>query len=85
MPARTHNDGRSTGDPPTGTPARAWRRSTGCTDDRECSGDWNCVEVARLSPGEMGLRDSERPERVLPLSAERFAGLLQAIKDHPDR
>ncbi|KAB2379102.1 DUF397 domain-containing protein [Actinomadura montaniterrae] len=85
MPAWTQNDGRSTGDSHSGTPAEAWRRSTGCTDDSECSGDWNCVEVARLSPGEVGLRDSERPESVLPLSTERFAGMLRAIKERANR
>lgn len=86
MPAWTENEGRSTGDPPSATPARAWRRSTGCTDDEtECSGDWNCVEVARLSADQVGLRDSEHPESVLPLSNERFAGVLRAIKDRTNR
>lgn len=45
----------------------------------------NCVEAARLSAALIGVRDSTRPESVLPLTSERFSTLLRALKDRYER
>ncbi|WP_353070753.1 DUF397 domain-containing protein [Actinomadura opuntiae] len=84
MPAWTDDERSSAADSTSGTPERSWRRSTGCADKTECTGESNCVEVARLSPELIGLRDSARPEAVLRLSRKRFSALLQAISDRDE-
>lgn len=85
MPARTEHDGGTAGDSTSGTPARAWHRSTRCADDARCMAESNCVEAARLSAALIGVRDSTRPESVLPLTSERFSTLLRALKDRYER
>jgi hypothetical protein len=78
MPASTENDG-SAGGLAQGAPEPAWRKGSHCPGNTECAGETNCVEVRRLSADSIGLRDSARPEAVLPLSRRRFAALLQEI------
>ncbi|MGI5321474.1 DUF397 domain-containing protein [Actinomadura nitritigenes] len=81
MPASTDENNGSAGGPASGPPDPAWRKSSHCPGTTECTGETNCVEVRRLSPDLIGLRDSARPEVVLSLSRRRFSALLQEIID----
>ncbi|RAY11916.1 DUF397 domain-containing protein [Actinomadura craniellae] len=58
--------------------SQAWRKSSHSTDGTHAQ----CVEVAQFA-GMVGVRDSKRPDDGhLMLSHERFAALIQRIKDN---
>ncbi|MER5775844.1 DUF397 domain-containing protein [Streptomyces sp. NPDC002039] len=40
----------------------------------------NCPEVALNVPGVVALRDSERPETIVTMTAEQWSGLTAAVK-----
>ncbi|MBK3576751.1 DUF397 domain-containing protein [Streptomyces sp. MBT65] len=54
-----------------------WQRSTFSSG----SDGANCVEVA-ISEGELLLRESDDPARILPLTPTTLAALLQRTRDH---
>ncbi|WP_067808085.1 DUF397 domain-containing protein [Actinomadura formosensis] len=60
-----------------------WRKSSysGTATDEVC------VELGRLAPGVgIGVRDSKDPDGGhLTLSVAQFAGLVEQIKQHPER
>jgi len=57
-----------------GEVSRSWRRSTRCGEST------HCVEIARLGQGDVGLRNSTRPNETLTLSLPAFRDLVERIK-----
>ncbi|WP_433478659.1 DUF397 domain-containing protein [Spirillospora sp. CA-142024] len=55
----------------------SWRKSSRCTNES------NCVELARLHPETLGVRDTKRGIKgpVLAFSRDEFATFLKTIKE----
>jgi len=57
-----------------------WRKSSHSAD----TGQDDCVELARLTPTVVGVRDSKNPmDGQLTMSPEAFGRLVRAIRDTP--
>lgn len=55
-------------------PIEPWRTSRSCAAS-------NCVQVASLTTGEVGFRDSkQRDSPILPFSRSEFAAFVQGVK-----
>jgi hypothetical protein len=48
--------------------------------------DQQCIELGRLAPGAIGVRDSKDPDGGhLALTTAEFASLIEQVKQHPEQ
>lgn len=59
-----------------GVPEFAFVKSVACRDKKV----GNCTEVALNVPGVVALRDSERPDTIVTMTAAQWADLTAAVK-----
>ena len=67
-------NGRAAGDPERDTAAIGWQRSTHSDSEK-------CIEVSLNSYGDVLLRGSEEPGRVLVIEQDSWRDLMRALKD----
>jgi hypothetical protein len=52
--------------------AKPWRTSAGCSDGA-------CVEVSRAWDGDVLMRNNQRPDKILRVTADEWSGFLRGV------